>query len=77
MKLGAHEPHQFLPECGGEHGIAIGDGRLRHSMEAHNVGEERLCHRLSEVRVSKGNKMCVLAEAIHHGQDDGLAAHTR
>ena len=46
-------------------------------METDDVGEECLRHRLGRVRVRQGNEMCILAEAVYHREDDGLAADAR
>ena len=44
-------------------------------MEAHNLGEEGLSDGLRRVGVRQGDKMAVLAEAVHDGEDDRLALH--
>ena len=73
VQLGPHEPHQLAPKRRGEDGIPIGQQGLRHPMEADDVGEESLSDGLCRVWMSQWNKMTILAEAIHHGEDDGFA----
>ena len=51
VQLGAREPHELAPERRGEDGVAVRDHGLRNTMEANNLGEEHLGHRLCRVRV--------------------------
>ena len=46
-------------------------------MKSHDVGEEGLCDGLGGVRVRQGDEVTVLAEPVHHHQDDGLATDAR
>jgi hypothetical protein len=42
-------------------------------VEADNLIEERLGNRGGRVGVAEVDKMCILGEVIHHGEDDRLA----
>lgn len=73
MQLRAHQAHQLAPERGREDRIAIGHHRLRNTVEADDVGEERLGDELHRVGVHQQYEVAVLPEPIHHGEDDRLA----
>jgi hypothetical protein len=75
VKLSTHKPYELLPECRGEHGVAVGDDGLRNAVEVHNVGEECLGHYLCHARVREWNEVVVLAEAVNHEQDHRLPVH--
>jgi hypothetical protein len=45
-------------------------------MKAHDLSEENLRHRLCRAHVCEGGEVAVLAEMIHHHEDDGLPAYT-
>ncbi|KAF0899801.1 hypothetical protein E2562_024175 [Oryza meyeriana var. granulata] len=77
VQLGAHEAHQFPPECGSEHRIAVGHHRLRHAVESNDVGEEGLCHGLCKIRVSQGDEVAIFAESINNRQYDGFPPDAR
>jgi hypothetical protein len=44
-------------------------------MEANNLFEERLCHRLGIVGVSQRDEMAIFAETVHHDKDHRPAPH--
>jgi hypothetical protein len=44
-------------------------------VEVHDLSEENLHHRLRRVRVCEGDEVAVLAEMIHHHQDDRLPSY--
>ena len=73
VQLRPHEAHELAPKDGGEDRIVVGDDGLRWTMKTHDVGEERLCHRLDGVRVAEGDEVEVLAEAVDDGEDDRFA----
>jgi hypothetical protein len=43
-------------------------------METYNVCEECMCHRFHRIWMGERNEVAVLAEAIHHHEDDRFAA---
>jgi hypothetical protein len=49
VQLGAHKPHELAPERLSEHWVSVGDDELWNAMEANNVSEEGLRHRLHRV----------------------------
>jgi hypothetical protein len=76
VEIGPHQSHELPPELGGEHDVAVRHHGLRHTMEADNFREERLSHGLRQIWVCQRNKVKVLAEPVHHCQDDELAAYS-
>ena len=50
---------------------------MRHAVESNNVSEESLCHGLCRIRVSQGNEVAILVEAINHCQDDRFSPDAR
>jgi hypothetical protein len=42
LQLGAHQAHEFLPECGREDCVMVQDHGLGNAVEANNVVEESL-----------------------------------
>jgi len=77
VKLGAHQPHELVPERRGEDRVAVGHHGLGHAVETYNVGEEGLRDGLGGVRMPQGNEVVVFAEPVHHREDDGLATDAR
>ena len=56
VQLGAREPHELAPEGRREDGVPIRDDGLRKTMEADNLGEERLDHRFRRVGCARRMK---------------------
>jgi hypothetical protein len=42
LQLGAHQVHEFLPECGCEYSVMVGDHGLGNVVEVNNVVEESM-----------------------------------
>ena len=76
VELGASEAHELLPQDGSEHQVLIQDDGLRDTVQAHDVGEERLHHGLSRVGMRQWNKMAVLTVTVDNGEDDRFSPDT-
>ena len=75
VQLGAQQPHELAPKHRREDGVTVQHHRLRHPVQADDVGEECLGDRLGRVRVRQRNEVAVFAETIHHREDDGFATN--
>ena len=77
VQLGAHKPHQLATKQRSKHWVTVGDDRLRHAVQVHDVVEERLGHGLGGVRVRQGDEVAIFAEAVDDGEDYRLVVHPR
>ena len=77
VEFGAHQAYELAPKCRGEDWIAVRHHGLGNAVKPHDVREEGLRDGLGGVWVRQGNKVAILAEPVHHRQDDGLATDAR
>lgn len=70
VQLGAGEAHELPPEQRREHRVPFRYHGLRHAVESNDLGRECLGHGLRRLRVGQQYKVALLAETIHHREDD-------
>jgi hypothetical protein len=55
--------------------VTVTDDGARQAVKSNDLREESACHRRRRVGVAEGNKVRVLGEPVHHGENHRFAAH--